>query len=448
MRVDIQRHVATYLEDLGESLRLLDLEAIVRVAEALLAAWRQGRHVFIMGNGGSAALASHMANDLVKLTSSPGQPRMRVTALTDNVPLLTAWANDDGYDRVFVEPLQGLLQEGDVVLAVSCSGNSRNVIAAVEWAREQGAQILAFTGNQGGALALLADVVVFAPIEAIYQQEDIHLILNHIIASAVQKHIRQVARRMARPPRALILAAGKGARLRPLTLEMPKPMVPLGDRPLLDYTVRWLRSHRISDIAINLHYKPQAITRYFQDGAAWDVRLHYAHEEGLLGTAGALKNLDGFHADGPVVVVYGDVLTDMDLSALLAYHHHNVVLDPNTGVTMSLYHVPNPTEVGLVDMGKQGRITRFVEKPRPEEVFTDLANAGVLVVEPRVLDYIPPGEFYDFGLHLFPRLLEAGVSIYGWVIPRGTYLLDIGTPEKYEQARREWPVRERSLAWA
>jgi NDP-sugar pyrophosphorylase family protein len=99
-------------------------------------------------------------------------------------------------------------------------------------------------------------------------------------------------------------------------------------------------------------------------------------------------------------------------------------------------------------MDAQGRITRFVEKPRPEEVFTDLANAGVLVVEPAVLEHIPPGEFFDFGLHLFPRLLEAGVSIYGWVIPRSAYLLDIGTPEKYEQARREWPVRERSLAWA
>ena len=389
-----------------------------------------------------------MVNDLSKLTISPGQPRMKVLALTDNMPLLTAWANDEGYERVFLEPLQGFLQEGDVVLAISCSGNSRNVIAAVTWAKARGATILAFTGDQGGQLAELADIVVYAPIEAIYQQEDIHLILNHIIASAIQKHIREVARRMARPARALILAAGEGTRLRPLTLEMPKPMVPIGQRPLLDHTVRWLRRHDIRDIAINLHYKPQAITSYFKDGAAWDVKLWYAPEESLLGTAGALKNLDGFHSDGPVVVVYGDVLTDLDLSELLAYHHHNVVRDPNTGVTLSLYHVPNPTEVGLVDMNEQGRITRFVEKPRPEEVFTDLANAGVLVVEPLVLDYIPPGEFFDFGLHLFPKLLEAGVSIYGWVIPRGTYLLDIGTPEKYAQARREWPVRERQHAWA
>ena len=446
--MDLSAYVATYLEELQGALALLDQEAIARVAEVLLEAWREGRQVFIMGNGGSAALASHMANDLSKLTISPGQPRMKVVALTDNVPLLTAWANDEGYDRVFVEPLLGFLQPGDVVLAISCSGNSRNVITAVEWAREQGARILAFTGDQGGALAPLADVVVYAPIEAIYQQEDIHLIFNHIIASAIQQHIRQVARRMDRPPRSLILAAGEGTRLRPLTLDRPKPMVPIGQRPLLDHTVRWLRQHGIHDIAINLHYKPQVILDYFGDGSAWDVRIWYAHEETLLGTAGALKNLDGFHADGPVVVVYGDVLTDLDLDALLAYHHHNVVRDPNTGVTLSLYHVPNPTEVGLVDMDAQGRITRFVEKPRPEEVFTDLANAGVLVVEPAVLEHIPPGEFFDFGLHLFPRLLEAGVSIYGWVIPRSAYLLDIGTPEKYEQARREWPVRERSLAWA
>ncbi len=445
--MNLDNHVSTYLEELRESLLLLDQQAIVQVTETLLAAWQEGRHIFLMGNGGSAALASHMANDLSKLTISPGCPRLRVTALTDNVPLLTAWANDEGYERVFIEPLQGLLQPGDVVLAISCSGNSPNVITAVAWAKARGARILAFTGDQGGKLAELADIVVHAPIAAIYQQEDIHLILNHIIASAIRQHIREVAQRMARPVRALILAAGEGTRLRPLTLEMPKPMVPLGDRPLLDHTVRWLRSHGIRDIAINLHYKPEAITSYFGDGSAWDVRLTYAYEDALLGTAGALKNLNGFHADGPVVVVYGDVLTDLDLSALLAYHHHNVVRDPNTGVTLSLYHVPNPTEVGLVDMDERGRVTRFVEKPRPEEVFTDLANAGVLVVEPRVLDFIPPGEFYDFGLHLLPQLLEAGVSIYGWVIPPETYLLDIGTPEKYAQARREWPVRKRQQAW-
>ncbi len=105
--------------------------------------------------------------------------------------------------------------------------------------------------------------------------------------------------------------------------------------------------------------------------------------------------------------------------------------------------MPNPTEVGLVGLDGNGRITRFLEKPRPEEVFTDLANAGVLVVEPSVLDAIPDGEFSDFGLDVLPALLAAGAPLYGWPIPEGAYLLDIGSLEKYSQAQREWPVRAR-----
>jgi NDP-sugar pyrophosphorylase family protein len=115
-----------------------------------------------------------------------------------------------------------------------------------------------------------------------------------------------------------------------------------------------------------------------------------------------------------------------------------VARDTQARVTMSLYHVPNPTEVGLVGLDENGRVTRFVEKPRLEEVFTDLANAGVLVIEPDIVECIPSDTFYDFGQHLFPQLLQSGVSMYGWVIPQDTYLLDIGTPEKYAQAQREW----------
>ncbi len=242
-------------------------------------------------------------------------------------------------------------------------------------------------------------------------------------------------------PKALILAAGEGTRLRPLTVDRPKPMLPIGDRPLLAHTVAWLRQHGVREVAINLHHCPGAITSYFGDGSALGVRIVYSLENPILGTAGALGRLRGFLNQAPLVVVYGDVLTDLDLSALLEFHGQAVAQDPCTLVTLSLYHVPNPTEVGLVELDERGRVTRFVEKPRPDQVFTDLANAGVLVVEPGVADYVPPGTFYDFGLHLFPQLLTAGVSMYGWVIPAGTYLLDIGTPDKYAQAQREWPAR-------
>jgi NDP-sugar pyrophosphorylase family protein len=241
--------------------------------------------------------------------------------------------------------------------------------------------------------------------------------------------------------KALILAAGEGTRLRPLTLDRPKPMLPINGKPVLEYTVGWLREHGVRDIAINLHHRPEVIVNHFGDGSALGVSIVYSHEDSILGTAGAVRKLNGFLSGGPLIVVYGDVLTDMNLRTLLAFHHQNLARDPMTRVTMSLYHVPNPTEVGLVGLDHRGRVTRFVEKPKPEEVFTDLANAGVLIIEPDIVKYIPSDTFYDFGQHLLPQLLRAGISMYGWVIPEKAYLLDIGTPDKYAQAQLEWPGR-------
>ncbi len=245
---------------------------------------------------------------------------------------------------------------------------------------------------------------------------------------------------------ALILAAGEGTRLRPLTLDRPKPMLPIHGTPLLEHTVRWLCRYGITRIAINLHHRPHVITEHFGDGTAFGVQITYSFEDPILGTAGAAHKLRWFLAHSPFVIVYGDVLTDLDLSALLAFHRQAVAQDPLARLTMCLYHAPNPTEVGLVGLDETGRITRFVEKPRPDEVFTDLANAGILVAEPDILRHIPPDTFFDFGHDLFPRLLAAGVSMYGWVIPDQAYLLDIGTPERYAQAQQEWPARFRAAS--
>ena len=238
--------------------------------------------------------------------------------------------------------------------------------------------------------------------------------------------------------KSLILAAGEGTRLRPLTLDRPKPMLPINGKPLLEHTVEWLCKHGITEIAINLHYHPEVIVNHFGDGSAMGVHIAYSYEDPILGTAGAARKLNGFLGRGPLVVVYGDVLTDMDLSALIEFHELARARDPRTQVTMSLYHVPNPTQVGLVGLDETGKITRFVEKPKPDEVFTDLANAGILVIEPEAVHRVPPNTFSDFGLHLFPELLRSGVSMYGWVIPDNTFLVDIGTPDKYAQAQHEW----------
>jgi mannose-1-phosphate guanylyltransferase/phosphomannomutase len=242
-------------------------------------------------------------------------------------------------------------------------------------------------------------------------------------------------------PRALVLAAGEGSRLRPLTLDRPKPMVPIAGQPLLEHTLGWLRHHGVRELAINLHYKPAAIVDHFGDGARFGVHVKYSYEDPILGTAGAARYLEEFLCRGRFLVVYGDVLTDLDLEVLLAFHRERLAEVPNAGATLSLYRVPNPTEVGLVGLDSYGRITRFIEKPRPEEVFTDLANAGVMIVEPHVIRHIPAGICYDFGRDLLPALLKLGIPLFGWVIPDSSFLLDIGTPEKYASAQREWPKR-------
>lgn len=229
--------------------------------------------------------------------------------------------------------------------------------------------------------------------------------------------------------KAFILAAGEGTRLRPLTLTRPKPMVPMGDKPLLEHTIAWLRHHDITEIAINLHYLPETITSHFGDGSAFGVRLTYSFERELLGTAGGCKALEAF-LDEPFTVVYGDLLTNLDLGPVIAVHQER-----DAAVTVVLYRVANPWECGLVEMDDTGRITRFVEKPPRDQVFTDLANAGVYIMEPCVLARIPEGQFYDFGHDLFPRLLAEGVPLYGQ--PTDDYLLDIGDHDKYARAQRD-----------
>ncbi len=228
--------------------------------------------------------------------------------------------------------------------------------------------------------------------------------------------------------RALVLAAGEGRRLRPLTLDRPKPMLPVGGRPLLEHIILLLKKHGITEIAINLHYKPWTIISHLGCGGRFGVRIQYSFEKRLLGSAGAARRLDWFLCKGPFIVFYGDLYTDLDLSELIAAHRRR-----GGWITMALYEVDNPTACGIVKLDGRGRVVRFVEKPRPEQVFSRLANAGVLVVEPQVLGMIPPEQPCDFGHDLFPQMLAADLPIYGY--PIDDLLIDIGTPENYRRAQ-------------
>lgn len=181
--------VERYLVEIEAAVKQIDRDAVRAVVDALYACWQRGGTTYVIGNGGSASTASHMMNDLTKCTIVDGQPRFRAMAFTDNVPVMTAFANDQSYEDIFVEPLRAHLDGRDVVLALSGSGNSPNVLHAIAYAKEQGVVTIGLCGDTGGRLAKLADVAVLVPAARIGQQEDGHLILNHAISLALHERI-------------------------------------------------------------------------------------------------------------------------------------------------------------------------------------------------------------------------------------------------------------------
>lgn len=245
--------------------------------------------------------------------------------------------------------------------------------------------------------------------------------------------------------KALILTAGQGTRLRNLTRNRPKAMLPLGGKPVLVHTLEWLRDAGISDIAVNLHYCPRVIPAYLGDGEKFGVSVHYSYEPQLLGSAGAAKALQSYF-DETFIVVYGDLLTQMDLGRLIAFHEQQKRLAPqSTEMTLSLYRVPNPTQCGLVDLSPTGRVLDFVEKPPADQVFTDLAFSGVLICEPTIFDFVPPHQEFDFGHDLFPQLLQAGKSLWAQEIQPHERIIDIGTLNGYLRALKAWAAHPAPL---
>jgi NDP-sugar pyrophosphorylase family protein len=238
--------------------------------------------------------------------------------------------------------------------------------------------------------------------------------------------------------KAIILAAGAGTRLRPLTDTCPKPMLPIAGRPLLARTLDWLSAAGVAEAALNLHHLPEVVRDGLGDGHAWGMALCYSYEPELLGTAGAVRAIaERFPGwvDQTFLVIYGDMLLDIDLAGLAAFHRASGAL-----LTMALKRTATPRTQGMVELDAAGRVRRFVEKPR-EWDGGDVANAGIYLCEPAVLGAIPRG-FSDFGHDIIPALLADGAPIYGQ-LARG-YLLDIGTPEAYAQANREWEARNQA----
>ncbi len=229
---------------------------------------------------------------------------------------------------------------------------------------------------------------------------------------------------------ALILAGGKGTRLRPLTVYTPKPIVPICNRPFLLYQIDTLRRAGITDITLSLSYQPNKIEQLLGDGTDFGVKLKYTVEPQPMGTAGAYKFAEDLIRDR-TVVFNGDILTDLDLKAVIREHSER-----NATATVVLTPVDNPSSYGLVETEEDGRIRRFLEKPKADEITCNTINAGTYVLEPKALDFVPAGQSYSFEYDLFPDLLKRKEAFYAYVPPR-TYWIDIGTPERYLKAHQD-----------
>ena len=225
---------------------------------------------------------------------------------------------------------------------------------------------------------------------------------------------------------AVIMAGGFGTRLRPLTINVPKPMVPMLNKPMMHHIVSLLRQHGFSNIVATLFYQPETIMNYFGNGRAFNVDMKYVQAEADYGTAGSVRNAAELLRDR-FLVISGDVLTDVNLTKALQFH-----VDRKATATIVLSRTKNPLQYGVVITGEDGRIQRFLEKPSWGEVFSDTINTGIYIFEPDVLNLIPPKQEFDFSKNLFPLLLESHATLYGYV--SDGYWRDVGNLDEYQQA--------------
>lgn len=221
--------------------------------------------------------------------------------------------------------------------------------------------------------------------------------------------------------KALVLAAGKGGRLGALTETRPKPMLPVGGRPLLEHVIGRLRDAGIVEIFVNLHHRGDLVTGHFGDGTAFGVSLRYSHEPELLGTAGAAKKLEAELGER-FVVHYGDNFVEVDLAAMLAAHARSAAT-----ATIAVFPAEDVGASGVVEIDGRDRLRRFVEKPAPGETTSRLVNAGVYVLERAALAAVPAGRFCDFGRDVFPALLAAGRDVRAFRL--SGRVIGIDTPE-------------------
>ena len=237
------------------------------------------------------------------------------------------------------------------------------------------------------------------------------------------------------PAKAMILAAGRGNRLRPLTDQVPKCMVPIGRKPLLEYTIERFAFHGVKEIVMNLHHLPDTIMDHFQDGQRWGVKITYSMERELLGTAGGVRNVASFF-DGPFIVWYGDNLSRCDLNRMWRFHSDHCAVG-----TIALFEREEVSQSGIVGIDSDGRIERFHEKPHGTQVFSNLVNAGIYIFDRGVFDWIPKTGASDFAAEVFPLMLSNQQPLFGYRLSREENLWWIDRPEDLSRVEHEWELQ-------
>ncbi len=229
--------------------------------------------------------------------------------------------------------------------------------------------------------------------------------------------------------KALFLAGGFGTRLKPITNDLPKPMVPIMGKPLLERNIERLKKYGVDEIILSTCYKPGEIKRYFEDGRKFGVKISYISEDLPLGTAGAIKNAHSFISE-TFLVFNADILSDIDISGMIRLHREKRAL-----ATIAVTKVDNPSDYGVIEYDENGCITAFREKPCPHETASNLINAGVYIFEPQILDEIPTGRAVSIERETYPLLLRKRYKLA--VYSGCSYWLDLGTPGKYLRAHRD-----------
>lgn len=230
--------------------------------------------------------------------------------------------------------------------------------------------------------------------------------------------------------KAVVMAGGEGSRLRPITSNLPKPLVPACNRPIMEHIVELLKRHGVREVVVTLHYLADEIQSYFDDGSDLDVEISYSIEDTPLGTAGSVKKAEASLRDDTFLIISGDALTDCDLSKAIAFHKAKGSL-----ATLVLYRIPSPTEFGVVITNDDGKVIRFLEKPTWSEVFSDTVNTGMYILEPEIFDLMEDGKNYDWSQDIFPELLRRDMPMYGYVMEE--YWCDVGTLGQYREAQED-----------